>query len=119
MSNNKQQVLNEKQEILNNERQTYIIVGQGIAGTLLSYFLLKAGQNVIIIDNHHIGSSSKAAAGIINPITGRHYVKSWRIDELLPFAEQTYHELEKLLQISIYHSRNVIRTFANVKEEND
>ncbi|MFN7119421.1 MAG: FAD-dependent oxidoreductase, partial [Saprospiraceae bacterium] len=39
--------------------------------------------------------------------------------ELLPFAEQTYHELEKLLQISIYHSRNVIRTFANVKEEND
>ncbi len=109
------EVLNNK----NNYRKTYLIVGQGIAGTLLSYFLLKAGQDVIVVDDHHNGSSSKAAAGIINPITGRHYVKSWRIDELLPFATQTYHDLEELLQIQIYTPRNVIRTFANVKEEND
>lgn len=98
---------------------TYVVVGQGIAGTLLCYFLQKAGQHVIVIDNFHIGSSSKAAAGIINPITGRHYVKSWRIDELLPFAQQTYHDLEELLNIQFYTPRNVIRTFANVKEEND
>lgn len=99
--------------------QTYLIVGQGIAGTLLTHFLLKSGQNVIVIDNHHIGSSSRAAAGIINPITGRHYVKSWRIDELLPFAKQMYHELEDLLQIQFYFDRNIIRTFAHAKEEND
>jgi len=104
---------------IKNNSNTYIIVGQGIAGTLLSYFLLKSGQNIIVIDNHHEGSSSKAAAGIMNPITGRRYVKSWKIDELLPVAKETYHELEELLQIQVYNERNVIRTFANVKEEND
>lgn len=99
--------------------QTYLIVGQGIAGTLLSYFLLKANQNVLVIDNFHQNAASKAAAGIINPITGRHYLKSWKIDELLPFAKQTYQELGNLLQTRFYYERNVIRTFANAKEEND
>jgi len=108
-----------KNKILDQKNETYLIVGQGIAGTLLTYFLLKAGQNVIVIDNHHAGAASKAAAGIINPITGRHYVKSWKINELLPFAKQTYQDLENLLQIQFYNERNVIRTFANVKEEND
>ena len=103
----------------NEKPQTYIIVGQGVAGTLLAYFLLKAGQNVIAIDNYHKGAASNVAAGIINPITGRRYVKSWRIDELLPFAKQTYQELEELLQSRFFYERNVIRTFANVKEEND
>ncbi|MDX1941788.1 MAG: FAD-binding oxidoreductase [Saprospiraceae bacterium] len=98
---------------------TFLIVGQGIAGTLLAYFLLKAKQNIIVIDNHHKNSSSKAAAGIINPITGRKYVKSWRVDELLPFAKQTYQELEQLLSIKCYHERNVIRTMSNAKELND
>ena len=58
----------------NEKPQTYIIVGQGVAGTLLAYFLLKAGQNVIAIDNYHKGAASNVAAGIINPITGRRYV---------------------------------------------
>ncbi len=97
----------------------FIIVGQGIAGTLLAYSLIKSGKNVLVIDNHHIGSSSKAAAGIINPITGRKYVKSWRIDDLLPFARQIYQELEALLGIEFYHERNVIRTMSNAKELND
>lgn len=97
----------------------FLLVGQGIAGTLLAYFLLKAGQNILVIDNHHIGSSSKAAAGIINPITGRKYVKSWRIDDLLPIAKQTYQELESLLDIGLFHERNVLRTMSNAKELND
>lgn len=108
-----------KLQTSNEKSKTYLIVGQGIAGTLLTHFLLKADQNVLVIDNHHLGSSSQAAAGIINPITGRRYVKSWRVDELLPFAKQTYHELEDLLQIKFYFDRNVIRTFAHAKEEND
>lgn len=97
----------------------FIIVGQGIAGTLLAYFLLKAGKKVLVIDNQHESSASKAAAGIINPITGRKFVKSWRVDDLIPCAKQTYHELETLLNIEIFHSRGVIRTMSTAGEEND
>ncbi len=97
----------------------YIIVGQGIAGTLLAHHLWQAGQRVLVIDNQHHGASSAAAAGIINPITGRRYVKSWRMEALLPAAQRTYEALEVLLGISCYHPRRVLRTMSNAKELND
>ncbi len=97
----------------------YIIVGQGIAGTLLAHFLLKAGKTVKLIDKQHEGAASKVAAGIINPVTGRRIVKSWRIDELLPFAEQTYQEIEKQFDIEIFIQKNIIRSFENNKQFTD
>lgn len=97
----------------------YLIIGQGIAGTLLSYFLLKSGQKVIVIDQDHQGAASNIAAGIINPITGRRFVKSWMVDELLPFAKTTYHELEAQLKASFFHERNIVRVLFSAGEEND
>lgn len=105
--------------------QQYLIIGQGLAGTLLAYFLKKAGQTVHIVDNSHHQASSKVAAGIINPITGRRFVKSWRIDELLPFARQTYQQIEQELEnslghpISIFHKKPILRILFSQKEEND
>lgn len=97
----------------------YLIIGQGLAGTMAAYFLKKAGASVLIIDDSHRHSASIVAAGLINPITGRRFAKSWRIDELLPFARQTYLELEEWLGISIYHERSILRALFSVKEEND
>ncbi|HWB65164.1 MAG TPA: FAD-dependent oxidoreductase, partial [Chitinophagales bacterium] len=67
----------------------FIIVGQGIAGSMLSWFLLRAGQKVLVIDKYNPSSASNIAAGISNPITGRRFVKTWLADEILPFAAQT------------------------------
>ena len=47
-----------------------IIVGQGLAGSLLAMRLLADGKRVMVIDNAHFGAASHVAAGIINPITG-------------------------------------------------
>lgn len=97
----------------------YIIVGQGIAGTLVAHFLLQEGKRILVIDHQHQQASSMVAAGLINPITGRNFVKSWRIDELIPFALQTYQALEKLLNIKIVETKNVAMLFNSVKTEND
>ncbi|HMQ48768.1 MAG TPA: FAD-binding oxidoreductase [Saprospiraceae bacterium] len=97
----------------------YIIVGQGIAGTLLAYFLRQRGKTVLVMDSNEPNASSKIAAGIINPITGRKYVKSWRIDTLLPVAVETYRELENLLRMELFLQRPIIRTLFNHGEEND
>lgn len=97
----------------------YIIVGQGLAGTLISYNLLKAGKKILVVDQEHKGSSSKIAAGLINPITGRRFVKSWMVEKLLPVAKEQYTALETLLDIPIFHSRNIIRALFNSREEND
>jgi glycine oxidase len=97
----------------------YIIVGHGIAGALLGYFAEKAGKRCLFIDQPNPESSTQVAAGIINPITGRRFVKSWRVEDLLPFAEKTYRALEQELGISFYHTRPLIRTLFNRGDENN
>lgn len=96
----------------------FLIIGQGLAGTLLAHFLLSDGCSVAVIDDAQPRAATRVAAGIINPVTGRRFVKSWRIDELLPFARQTYRQLESGLGISIYHERTIFRAIYSVEEEN-
>ena len=97
----------------------YLIIGQGVAGTLLTYFLLKANQKVLVLDEHRPDTASCVAAGVINPITGRRLVKSWMIDELLPFAKSTYQKMEGELNISVWKDQKVIRVINNVRQKND
>jgi glycine oxidase len=96
----------------------YIIVGQGLAGTLLAHFLEERGSNFLLIDQGHAASSSKVAAGMINPITGRKYVKSWRIEEFLPFARKTYEDLGSKLGISTFSQKNILRVLFTPEDEN-
>ena len=96
----------------------FIIVGQGLAGSLLAHFLHQKGQQLLVIDPGQENTASRVAAGIINPITGRRYVKSWRIDDLVPFARQTYRELEALLGIPLFQSRHILRALHNPTEQN-
>ena len=95
----------------------YLIIGQGVAGTILAHKLIAQGKSVFIIDNNHSYSSTKIAAGIINPITGRKFVKSWKIDQLLPVALKSYEEIESFLNIKIIHQANIIRIIFNEESQ--
>lgn len=87
----------------------YLIVGQGLAGTILSFELLKRGQSFVIIDQPGIAQASSVAAGIINPVVFRRMSKSWKVDEAFPVMETVYHELEELLNISIYNRCRILK----------
>ena len=95
----------------------YLIIGQGIAGTMIAFFAKKAGKKILVIDQSRPHSSSKIAAGLMNPITGRKFVKSWKIDDLLPFAIQTYQEFTELLGEPFFEQKNILRAFADNKVE--
>jgi len=95
-----------------------IILGQGICGTLLSFELYKAGKSFIVIDNANPGASSRIASGLINPVTGKRHVTSWKYDEFNPVALNTYHELEKELDCSLIRSCSMVN-FHNSIEEKD
>ncbi|MEO1715160.1 MAG: FAD-dependent oxidoreductase, partial [Bacteroidota bacterium] len=97
----------------------FLIVGQGLAGTLLASELERRGQSIQVIDNNYPRAASKVAAGIMNPVTGRRYVKSWKYPDLYQEAEQTYRRLEQQLDISFFHPRRILRTLFNQREQND
>ena len=91
----------------------YIIVGQGIAGTLLAHDLLESGQTVLIIDKPHAAMASRVAAGLFNPVGVKRCIRSWRADDFLPFAIDRYKRLEHKLESSFLNLRPIYRLFAN------
>jgi glycine/D-amino acid oxidase-like deaminating enzyme len=97
----------------------YLIVGQGIAGSMLAWFLLKENKSVLLIDNFNSSSSSNIAAGIIHPITGRRIVKTWMADELIPFARKAYWELEAYFKEKLFHELPILELLSTTKEVND
>jgi glycine oxidase len=96
-----------------------LLIGQGIAGTVLASTLKKRGAQVHLADGNLPGSSSLVAAGIINPVTGKRFVKSWRFDEFFPAAKSAYQVLEKELNIRIWSEQPIVRLLATPEEAND
>jgi glycine oxidase len=92
-----------------------LIVGQGIAGTLVAWELDRAGVSFVVASDGGAAASA-AAAGIVNPITGRRLVKSWRVETLLPLARETYAEIERSLGATLWHDMRVRRLFADEGE---
>jgi len=93
----------------------YLIIGQGISGTMLSYEFSKAGLSFVVMDDGNPSASSRVAAGMINPVTGRRIVKTWMIDTLLPFAFKKYRELGKALDIEVITETPVVDFFPNLQ----
>jgi glycine/D-amino acid oxidase-like deaminating enzyme len=93
----------------------FIIVGQGISGTLLSWHLEKAGRTFIVIDDNDPQSASRVAAGVINPVTGRRIVKTWMIETLMEYAQRAYTEIGERLGTSAIERKNIIDFFPSAQ----
>lgn len=96
----------------------YIIVGQGICGTMLSWFLHKEGKSFIIFDETCENSSSKIAAGILNPVTGRRYAYTWLIEQVMPFALQVYEEMGRYFNSRFISEKSIIDFFPTPQMRN-
>lgn len=96
-----------------------LISGQGIAGSLLSWFFIKKGFTVLVIDEEREITSSKIAGGMIHPITGRRLVKSWNAELLIPFAISTFKEIENVLGKKYFHEMPVLEVFHDNGHRND
>ena len=97
----------------------YLIIGQGLAGTLLAKELLAKNESFLIIDAFKESTSTKVAAGMYNPISGKRMVKSWNADELLRNTFEAYTLLEKMLDCKLLFQQNIYQLFGSVKEQND
>ena len=93
----------------------YLIVGQGLAGTLLAHQFEEHGIDYTIIDRGN-NESSRIAAGIINPIVFRRVTKSWLVDECMEELVPCYQRIEQKLGVTFLFSRTIRRAFSSEQE---
>ncbi len=96
-----------------------LIVGQGLAGSILAFELLK-NKIPFEIWNHSdtYFTSSLAAGGIFNPVTGRKLENTWLAKELFDYLPGFYKDLEELLQEKFFFPSKMFRPFGNENSKN-
>lgn len=97
----------------------FLIIGQGLAGTAMGYLLMKEGKKVVLFDQPNQNLSSRIAAGLYNPVTGRKMVKTWMGELLFPSIEPFYRELEQVTGRRFLNSEKIYRPFLSIEEQNE
>ncbi|MEM6802541.1 MAG: FAD-binding oxidoreductase [Bacteroidota bacterium] len=100
------------------ERKRILIIGGGLAGSMLAARLCLRGQEVVVMDDKDSHAASPVAAGLFNVITGRFGAKSWMADTLVPelrafFAIPVFQSLNSFVQNSL-----IYRPFKTAEEYN-
>lgn len=81
----------------------------GLAGCCLAWQLHFGGRDFTWEDADLPGASSRMAAGLINPVTGKNFNPSWQIAEFLPEAEAFYTRISGVLGTPLWHPHPVWR----------
>ena len=95
----------------------YLIIGQGLAGTMLAFEMLERGKDFRILTSPGKSKASLVAAGMINPLVFKRLTKSWMVDELLPFMQQRYHHFENLLDNNFYFPKKILKPLSDQEKE--
>ncbi len=93
-----------------------LIVGQGLAGTCLAWQLIRRGIKVLVVDREESVTSSKIAAGLMTPVTGKRVVLSWRYGEFFEEAVRFYRKIEQQTETSFLNLRTYTRLFRSEQE---
>ena len=96
-----------------------LIAGQGIAGSILALQFLQAGLDVHLACHAPERASSAIAAGVMNPVTGKRYAKSWRYDAFFPEAVHFYEKIAALAGQPVWYPLPIIRQLGSPLESNE
>lgn len=92
-----------------------LIVGQGIAGTVLARLLEKAGESFLMIDGN-LPSASRAAAGVWNPIAVKRFLKAWLADESVASSQAFFQKEEAFFNSQFFFETGLIKLMSNDEE---
>ena len=89
------------------EKINTVIVGQGIAGSLVAFMLHRKKIPFLVIDPATQHTASKIAAGMFTPLSGKRKTIQPLVLEQIPFAIKIYHEISQLIGNNIVHLSNI------------
>jgi len=97
----------------------FLIVGGGIAGSVLAYKMQSKGYRIKLYDYHNPASSSRVAAGLLNPVTGRRFSLTWKAGKVFSELHRTYSEMERLCGETLVNKLKIVRLCNSIAEYND
>jgi glycine/D-amino acid oxidase-like deaminating enzyme len=97
----------------------FLIVGQGLAGSALAMKCCERRYKILVFDEPSQNHSSHVAAGLFNPVTGKHMSKTWLADKIFPSLFEYYKAVETLTRRTFFNPLPVYRPFASIEEQNE
>ncbi len=94
----------------------YLIVGQGLAGSLLWWELERRGAKALVVSEVDPNAASSVAPGIINPLAGLRFNPSWRVEECLPVALSRYEQLGEVYGEQFFTPMPIVRLLKNEEQ---
>jgi len=88
---------------------TVLIVGAGLAGSLLAWRLQQHGTPVHLIHTPTFHPASRVAAGLINPVTGQRLVLQEHAEQFLKAAHGCYRQLSRDFGIPFLFEKKIQR----------
>ncbi len=95
-----------------------VIVGQGIAGSVMALCAHECGLNVQLVDVPYPTSASRVAAGLWNPISFQRMRAGWMAADFIETVELSYPRWEQLLNASFYFPMPYHKAFTGVEQVN-
>ncbi|WP_215535529.1 NAD(P)/FAD-dependent oxidoreductase [Borreliella bavariensis] len=96
----------------------FAVIGGGIAGSTVTYELLKRNKKVILFDDEDT-KATIIAGGLINPIMGRKMNIAWKESHIFEFAKNYYQEIEKTIKSNFFIEKNIFRPFTTENQKNE
>lgn len=97
----------------------YIIVGQGLAGSALAIQAVWRNKKVLVVDKQEENTSSRLAAGLFNPFTGKRMAKTWLVNNVFPYLHEFYRKIEEETASKFLYAAPLYRPFASIAEQNE
>lgn len=97
----------------------FIIVGGGLAGSVLALSFLENEKSVLLIDQPILSSSSKVAAGLFQPMTFKRTIETWKGYDSIQTSIDFYKKAEKKLNSDFFHELKMSRIFSSYEEQNN
>ena len=101
------------------KKMNTLVVGQGIAGSLVAFMLYLDKIPFKVIDPANANTSSLIAAGMFTPIGGKRKTIHPAAFQQIPFAIKIYKQIEQLLGTTILHLHNVYQVYNSLEEKNE